>query len=254
MHRSIPGLTSALNSIANAHVPLVNEKKKQSWRLNHSFDDAEVSTVDDDPEVIARKLKEQEVNQFYADIGSCTARIASKLREMDNIDLNPETKNDGVSNQKRFLDDQITRAQAALPTEFYMRKLNAKEVNQEIIEIDERITFNARNWKTSLLDIGLKESDIDDPNDPITSITSTNASAVAAASVLKAKMKKIPKKQFTYVNGVKTKVVEPEVIPSFASVASKFKTIAKERPVDDLSMEEMDQINDEVQITLHTYY
>lgn len=214
MYKAIPGVIEAYQSI-NAQIPII-EKKRPSWRLNHAFEDPE------DPVVREKNLRHQEVTQYYSDIENCAARIAAKLRDIDNIDLNetPMINDDGleVSNQKRFIDDQCRRAQAALPTEFYMRKLNSTQVHREIIDIDERITYNAKNYRTSLIDIGVKEVDIDEPK-PAES---------GAASTKKAKSKTIVKKK------------QPIGVPK----KNQESTFTAEEN-NDLTMEELDKMNEE---------
>ncbi len=221
--------------MTDAQIPIIADKKRPSWRLNHSFETTPIAELP--LEVREKKQKEAEANQYYSDIENCAARIAMRLREMDNIDLNPETNHTaGVSNQQRFLDDQCVRAQSALPTEFLMRKLNAREINQEIVEIDERITFNSRNWKTSLLDMGLKESDIE-------SYSAVDDAQPTTRKTVVSKPKATTAKQGTATG--KTAAV-PDTAAAAAVRLNFTLQPPKERDIDDYSLEELDQLNDEV--------
>ena len=88
------------------------------------------------------------------------------MREIDNIDLNfqPEEDEDeaAVSNQKRIMNDQCFRAQALLTGDYYLRNLHSQEVNKDMIELDERITYAAKNWKHALIEMGINETELED--------------------------------------------------------------------------------------------
>lgn len=159
MHRSIGGLADAFQSIADGKASLSPKKRKPAQMpvdIEHVIED------------IAQDIKSNErmsdTNKHYLDMESCTARIAARLRDMDNVDLNhhpqPDVGDAAVSNQMKFIDDQCYRAQALLNGEFYMRNLHSEEVHKNMIELDERITYTAKNWKHSLAEMGIHDNEL----------------------------------------------------------------------------------------------
>lgn len=106
--------------------------------------------------------KEEEVDQmkvFQAEINTCTSKIRDKLQEIDHIGLGlNDSKKSDQSSLYQFLEDQTKRATTALPMEYYTRNLNHKQINREIIDVDERITYNAKSWKQSLRELGIDKS------------------------------------------------------------------------------------------------
>lgn len=154
MHRSIAGLTDALQSIEEAKVSLQLKSKNLGFKGKY-----DVRSIEDDLESSKRL---SEAGKFYLDMESCTARIAARLREIDNIDLKSGPNEDGatkMSNQQRFINDQCLRAETLLSTEYYMNKLHTEDVNKEISELDERIAYNAKNWKHALTEMGINETE-----------------------------------------------------------------------------------------------
>jgi hypothetical protein len=88
-------------------------------------------------------------------------RVSKTLRDIDHINLvnsltgvNPSEK----SNQKAFIDDQCERAKTSLPLEFYARQLNHKRVFRQIIEVDEQVDFNVKNWKQAMVEYRLYDA------------------------------------------------------------------------------------------------
>jgi len=159
MHRSIGGLADAFQSIADAKASL-NPKKKTP--------DPKPSELEHVIEHINQDIRANErmsdTNRHYLDMENCTARIAARLRDMDNVDLNqhpePDIGDAVISNQMKFIDDQCYRAQALLNGEFYMRNLHSEEVHKNMIELDERITYTAKNWKHSLAEMGIHDKEL----------------------------------------------------------------------------------------------
>ena len=160
MYRSIPGLADAFQSIADAHVSLNKVNKSKHWEPTAEFDAAINSDVEANQRLI-------DASQYYADMEDCTSRIAARLREIDSINLDvhyeDEDEDVPVSNQKRFIDDQCYRAQALLTGEYYLRNLHSQEVHKDMVELDERITFTAKNWKHSLMEMGISEAELEEP-------------------------------------------------------------------------------------------
>ncbi len=164
MHRSIGGLSDALQSIADGKASLSDGRKKKKV-IPHVEEILEESTQD-----IESNQRMSDANQHYLEMENCTSRIAAKLREIDNIDLNhhaePDYGDTPVSNHMKFIDDQCYRAQSLLSGEFYMRNLHSHEVHKSMIELDERINFTAKNWKHSLVEMGIQEAELSDLKAP----------------------------------------------------------------------------------------
>jgi DNA repair ATPase RecN len=164
MHRSIVGIADAYQSIADGKAAL---RKKEGGESLKRFA-AEMEAVQQD---VASNQRLNDASQYFADMQNCTSRIASKLREIDSIDLNAKTDYesddaDPVSNQKRFIDDQCFRAQALLTGEYYLRNLHTQEVNIDMVDLDERITYTAKTWKHQLVEIGVSEAELADLKPP----------------------------------------------------------------------------------------
>jgi DNA repair ATPase RecN len=164
MHRSIVGIADAYQSIADGKAAL--RKKKGGESLKRFA--AEMEAVQQD---VASNQRLNDASQYFGEMQNCTSRIASKLREIDSIDLNAKTDYesddaDPVSNQKRFIDDQCVRAQALLTGEYYLRNLHTQEVNTAMVDLDERITYTAKNWKHQLVEIGVSEAELADLQPP----------------------------------------------------------------------------------------
>lgn len=183
MHRSIGGLADALQSIADGKASLSPKKRKQhqdQYQQNqqNQQDTAELALLSINEDLESNK-RMNDANMHYFDMESCTARIAARLRDMDNIDLNNHPPLDygdsAISNQMKFIDDQCFRAQALLNGEFYMRNLHSEEVHKNMIELDERINFTAKNWKHALVEMGIQENEL----------TELKAPAVEAAEDLR---------------------------------------------------------------------
>lgn len=163
MHRSIAGLADAFQSIADAKATLNAKDKSNVRAVSREF-----ASKNKDFESNKRM---NDASQHFIDMENCTARIAAKLREIDDIDLNLHAADDDevedpdarVSNQKRFIDDQCHRAQSLLSGEYYLRNLHSTEVHKDIMELDERINYTAKNWKHALIELGIKESDLAEP-------------------------------------------------------------------------------------------
>eukprot|EP01032_Pedospumella_encystans_P022271 gene22271-25237_t len=126
MHRSIGGLADAFQSIADAKASLNPNRKKPDPKesdLEHV-----IENINQD---IQANERMSDANRHYLDMENCTARIAARLRDMDNVDLNqhpePDIGDTVVSNHMKFIDDQCYRAQALLNGEFYMRNLHSEE-------------------------------------------------------------------------------------------------------------------------------
>lgn len=169
MHRSIAGLADAFQSIADAKATLNARDKNVLKTVSR-----DLAAADTDFESNRRI---NDASQHYLDMENCTARISAKLRAMDDLDLNlHKTADEGdvedddadlrVSNQKRFIDDQCHRAQALLSGEYYLRNLHSNEVHKDIMELDERIGYAAKNWKHALIELGINEADLTDLKAP----------------------------------------------------------------------------------------
>lgn len=161
MHRSIAGLADAFQSIADAKATLNGKEKRNGSRtISREMANANIDIESDQ--------RMNDASQHFLDMENCTSRIAAKLREIDNIDLNLHAVDDEevedpdaqVSNQKRFIDDQCHRAQSLLSGEYYLRNLHSQEVHKDILELDERINYTAKNWKHALIELGINESDL----------------------------------------------------------------------------------------------
>jgi hypothetical protein len=164
MHRSIAGLADAFQSIADGKSAL--KVKDEGLVANHFRDELEVVKRE-----LENNRRMNEAAQYYSEIENSTARIMAKLREVDSIDLNLHSQrededSDPVSNQKRFIDDQCFRAQALLTGEYYLRNLHIAEVNQEVTDLDERINYTAKNWKHTLVEMGINETELMDLQTP----------------------------------------------------------------------------------------
>lgn len=164
MHRSIAGLADAFQSIADGKVALKQKDGGEGLaRFNREMEAARQD--------LESNQRINDASQYYVDMENCASRIASKLREMDSIDLNlkPEYQDedaDPVSDQKRFIEDQCFRAQTLLTGEYYLRNLHTQEVNQNMTDLDERITYTAKNWKHSLVEMGISETQLADLQAP----------------------------------------------------------------------------------------
>ena len=161
MHRSIIGLTDAIQSIADGKSVLKDNDGVKTFKRK-------LEGVEQD---LAANHRITEANSYYAEMEDCTTRIAAKLREIDNIDLNMHSSNndtddDPVSNQKRFIDDQCFRAQSMLTGEYYLRNLNTFDISKDMAELDERVNFTAKNWKHALVELGINESELADLKPP----------------------------------------------------------------------------------------
>lgn len=166
MHRSIGGLADALQSIADGKASLSPKKRKQhpdQFQVNQHDNVTELALLSINEDLESNK-RMNDANMHYFDMESCTARIAARLRDIDNIDLNNHPPLDfgdsAISNQMKFIDDQCFRAQALLNGEFYMRNLHSEEVHKNMIELDERINFTAKNWKHALVEMGIQENEL----------------------------------------------------------------------------------------------
>lgn len=175
MHRSIAGLADALQSICDGKSTLGKKSGKKSEGESLKRIDADLEEVRQDVES-NRRLND--ASQYFAEIESCTSRITSKLREIDAIDLSvkPQVEEkddedgDPVSDQQRFLNDQCFRAQSLLAGEYYLRNLHTQEVNTDMADLDERITYTAKNWKHALVELGVSEADLADLQAPETEV------------------------------------------------------------------------------------
>jgi hypothetical protein len=164
MHRSIAGLADAFQSISDGKSVL--KVKDEGLATNHFRDELEVVQRE-----VEKNRRLNEAAQYYSEIENSTARIMAKLREVDSVDLNlhslrEDEDSDPVSNQKRFIDDQCYRAQALLTGEYYLRNLHIAEVNKEVADLDERINYTAKNWKHTLVEMGINETELTDLQAP----------------------------------------------------------------------------------------
>ena len=197
MYKSIPGLDQAFASVQA--VESTPRRKRSSAKLNKLSIKAATSTgTEEEKRIQDAKLHDlREANKFYAEFGRSTNKIAAKLREMDGIGLSDNIITDGevdaaqsaasppntttlttdkvafipvedeMSNQRRFMKDQVTRAQALLPMEYYLRQLHATETAKQIEDVDERIAFHAKQWKHIAAAFGEMENDPVDEEDQI---------------------------------------------------------------------------------------
>lgn len=164
MFRITSSLSSALQSLekATALQSEIKKKENNSPKLSNQRKTRTPDFVTRDTsrfsELIPEPKDEDDIEKYRSDMESCTRSIAEKLNTIDNISLryDSEQSNQKESNQLKFIKDQIYRAEVALPIEYHTRNLHFRKINREIIEVDERIDFNAKNWKRSLNDLGLK--------------------------------------------------------------------------------------------------
>jgi hypothetical protein len=106
-------------------------------------------------------IQQTEVSMLQEDMKNAAIKISQIVRQVDNISLydtkSYSSSGERRSNQMQFIQDQCERAQSAMPIEFYARQLHYKKVARNIIEVDERIEYNARTWKRTLRELGIED-------------------------------------------------------------------------------------------------
>jgi hypothetical protein len=143
------GVTDTLQSLTIYHKNFKGEKIEKS-----KLGKEKILSINKQQE---EKEKKMEMKEYYNDVQNCTQRVTNKIREMDDIDLNLglESSSSEMSNQKRFLNDQAFRALHLNPIEHYMRKLSTQDKNKELIEIEDSLEEQAKNWKQTMHELGI---------------------------------------------------------------------------------------------------
>jgi prefoldin subunit 5 len=151
MFKVTSSLSSVISSLERANA-LAQQNNDSSRRQTPSK-----TTFTENFEGASLTTQVDEIEQYRLQMEQCTQRIGNTLKTLDNISLSSnQVLGEHESNQTRYIKDQIQRAEVALPIEYHTRNLNFKRINREIIEVDEKIDYNAKNWKRSLNDLGLK--------------------------------------------------------------------------------------------------
>lgn len=165
MLRSLPTLTAALTNLeGNSISSRKDGKRKKSSKLQsrQQVETQEVEEDEDDEGV-------DEMQVFQSQIEQSVVRASKALKEIDNVHMHnaqpspptlaPSSSGGGrkkkKSNTLQFIDDQSERLKTSLPIEYYTRQLNHKRVFRQIVEVDERVDFSARTWRSAMTDFGL---------------------------------------------------------------------------------------------------
>lgn len=200
MYKTIPALSAAVRSVAaerqqqqqqqsSSPSSIGKNRMKSGSKMLPDASTLDREDASDSDEDVDHAMNE--MLKIQLDIKKSTLRIAQKIREIDDNSLKvveesskspstspiaspqssflstkPTVKGNSSpdkvrSNQGQFLDEQARRAKTVLPIEYYNRQLQFKRINREIIEVSDRIDFNARNFRRSLVDLGIEPTEED---------------------------------------------------------------------------------------------
>eukprot|EP00981_Chlorochromonas_danica_P010023 scaffold2924_cov165-Ochromonas_danica.AAC.10 len=167
MLRSLPTLTAALTNLEGGNPSSKKDgKRKKSTKLQSRLIlEAQEMEEDDEDEGV------DEMQVFQSQIEQSVVRASKALKEIDNVHMHAQPSPPTLapsssggsgsggrkkkSNMLQFIDDQSERLKTSIPLEYYTRQLNHKRVFRQIVEVDERVDFSARTWRSAMTDFGL---------------------------------------------------------------------------------------------------